>query len=250
MRNMLSLMALMSLTGCLRTSGSWEGIWFIEVPVEDTIECETDIDENFTDAQVPELDDPVVSEWTYTDDFKGSNGGFFMQVLFQDGVAIGVIDGNVYVGREVSAKTLTLSWESSEDSESWEEHEAGYAYGEIVSGKVTETISLSKSDKNVYTGTYDITSDNSTQYVESDEWDRADVGFQDGDIPAFLLEGDGNTNGWDADECAGGDCEITVSSTCSGTQDLTATYVGSNDDGMYEGIQDAGRDPGLGGGYY
>jgi len=248
MRNMLSLMALMTLTGCIRTASSWEGIWFIEVPVDDTYECENDLDENYKDADVPDDDDPVVGEWTYTNDFKGSNGGFFMQVLFEDGVAFGIVDDVVYVGREVSGKTLTLTWESSEESESTDEHESGYIYQETVSGTVTETITLTKNDKNVYGGTVDITSDSSVGYLESDEWEGAKTGVASGQIPSFLLVGDGNTNERDVDECTGDECEITVSTKCSGTTDVTATYVGKHNEGLYEGIQDAGRDPGLGGG--
>jgi len=248
MRKTLSLVALMSLTGCLRTSSSWEGVWFVELPADDTVECSNDIDENFKDAAPPEEDDPVVDEWAYTETFQGSDGGVFMQVLFEDGVAVGVVDGVVYVGREVSAKTLTLTWEASEDSESWQEHENGYTYGEVVSGTITETITLTKTDKNVYTGSYEIQSDSSTQYVESDEWERADVGFQTGDIPSSLLEGDGNTNAYDADECTGDECEITVSTACSGSQDATATYLGKHSDGLFGGIEEAGREPGLEGG--
>jgi len=246
MRQTLCLVALMSLTGCFRTASSWEGIWFIEVPVDDSYECEGDIDENFKEANVPDDDDPIDSEWTYTEDFKGSNGGFFMQVLFEDGVAFGIVDDQVYVGREVSGKTLTLTWESSEDSGDYEEHEAGYVYEEKVSGKVTETITLTKTDKNVYSGTVDVSSDSSVEYLETDEWEASEVQIGTGQIPSFLLVGDMNTNEWDVDECSGDECEITVSTKCSGSTDVTATYVGKHNEGLYEGIQDAGRDPGLG----
>jgi hypothetical protein len=248
MRQTLCLVALMSLTGCLRTASSWEGIWFIEVPVDDSYECESDIDENYKDADVPEGDDPVGGEWTYTEDFKGSNGGFFMQVLFEDGVAIGIVNDDVYVGREISGKTLTLTWESSEESEDLEEHESGYFFQEVVSGKVTETITLTKSEKNVYTGTVDVASDSSVTYVETDEWAAGEVQFGSGQSPSFLLTGPGNSNEFDADECSGDECEITVSSTCSGSTDVTATFVGKHNEGLYEGIQDADREPGLGGG--
>ena len=168
-------------------------------------------------------------------------------MLFQDGVALGIVDDQVYVGREVTGKTLTLQWEGSEDSEEREEHESGYLYTEAVSGAFTEVITFTKNERNVYNGSIDVSSESTTTYTESDEWPDEDVDLGDGQIPANLLEGDGNQNAFDGDECSGDDCEITVTATCSGSNEVTATYVGKHNEGLFEGIQDAGRDPGLGG---
>jgi hypothetical protein len=245
MNKTLSLVALTMMTGCLRTSGSWEGIWFVQIPVSETSACETDIKENFKDAAVPDVE-VIDSEWTYTTEFDGSNAGVFLQVLMQDGNAVGVIDGSVYVGT-ADAKTLTLNWEGYEDSEETEEHDQGYFITQIDSATTSETLTLTKGKKNTYTGSWAVDVVSKTTYVESDEWDRDDVGFNQGSIPAQVLEGDGNENRFDVDECTGDECELTLSTTCKGSEDITASFVGKHNEGMFGSVEDANRDFGTSG---
>lgn len=239
----LGLVALSMLTGCLRTSGDWEGIWFIQVPPASTVDCETDIDENFKDAQVPE-DQVVDGPWTYEETFEGSDSGFFMQVLVQNGNTFGIIDDVVYVGT-ADAKTLTLNWEGFEESDESAEHEEGYRFELVETGTTSETITLTKGEKHTYAGTFDFALSTEAQYIEDDEWVAADVGFGTGDVPGYLLEGDVTENGFDTDDCSGDECEITVTTTCNSSQDITASFVGKHNEGMYSSVEDATRAPGV-----
>jgi hypothetical protein len=64
MRSVLGLLALSTLTGCLRTSASWEGLWLVKFPAAEANECELEIDENFLDAAPPEEVEIEEGDWT------------------------------------------------------------------------------------------------------------------------------------------------------------------------------------------
>ena len=249
MRNLVGLLALSALTGCLRTSASWEGIWLLNLPVFDSLECSSDIDENFLDAAPYKDPDVDPGDWEYTVEGEQSVKAEFLEVLIQNGQAIGIWNDEVYVGT-ADAKTLTLAWESSEDLEDKEEHSSGYAFVETTRASTTETLTLTKGKNNTYTGKWEVKFNDTTTYEEDDEWDRDETGINQGRIPSNILEPDNNgdqNNVFDEDDCSGNTCELTVSTKCNGKMDLTAVFAGDNE-GMFNGIEDADRPNGVGNG--
>jgi len=244
MRSVLGLLALSTLTGCLRTSASWEGLWLVKFPAAEANECELEIDENFLDAAPPEEVEIEEGDWTYEVDGKVSDGAQFMQVLMDGGLAVGVIGGTVYTGT-ADAKALTLTWEGSEDTEDLSEHSSGYEYVVTERSSSVETLTLNKGKKGAYSGTFEFKTNATVSYLEVDEWDSDEVGFNGGEIPGgAYLEGDMPNNRFDSDDCSGGDCELTISQKCDSKLDITAQYAGSNE-GMFNGVEDASRPNGV-----
>ena len=243
MRHLFNVLAVAALaTGC-RTAGSWEGIWLVYVPVGEPNECTFSIDENFLEAEPPEEEEIEAGDWTITEEGKFSDGAIFLQVLVQNGKAVGVTGGEVWVGT-ADSKGLTLAWEASEDSEYEADHQEGYTYTEKTRASIKQELTLAKGDGNAYTGVLKVNINDTTTYTETDEYDSRISTYDT--LPRGFLDGD-DTNRPGNDDCSSGTCELVISTKCDSKTDITATFAGDNE-GMFNGIEDAERDPGVGGG--
>lgn len=253
----VALSALALLPGCSFFIPQWEGVWLFELPVvsdgsTDSDYCSADCDENFDDASCYEVEGGD-SDWTY--EFKGqlSPGAYFVEVFNgKGGEVFAVVNDQVYVG-EATVKQLTLQWEGLTDVDDRAEHDEGYEYRVIDVTRTLEKVTITKAPKNDHIGEWLVQTDSEVEYVETDEWDPLDVPVFGGQIPSFsYLEADepgGNVNGAESNECSGGECELTISYACDyGKRGFTVSYAGKYENGMFEGIRDAGRDPGAQGG--
>jgi hypothetical protein len=249
MRN-LGLVALLGLsTGCSVLGVQWEGVWFVEMPLMDPSACDFGGDENYQNAEFPDVDVPVDGPWTYTDEGEFSPSAFMIQIMKGKKGEMFVVIGDRVFPAIADSKTLIASWEGITDDAHTEEHEAGYDFTETILNHTNETITLSKVGPE-FKGVWDIESTASTSWTETDQWKQAQVGLTYSQIPStFYLTGAGRDN-VPLDKDCNGDCELTLTTNCAGKVDFTVSYAG-NYDGMYDAVEDASQAPGSsGGGYY
>jgi hypothetical protein len=245
MRWFAPLLALSTLTGC--APEGWEGIWFVQMPVLDATACGTDIDENYIDAFAPDGGDPD-SEWSFTQTTTLSDSAFFAQVLEGEGAtAFVIIDDVVYPGTW-DKDVLQVSWSGVLDDVYTEEHDSGYAFFHSEVAELEETLTFLRGEDGAMTGQYSTESNSTIAWSESDRWKLNQVGFYDSQLPSTsYLTGTNPYNVADAEDCNGDDCELTITTTCSGSVDFTGAYAGMHEEGMYASIEDATRDAGAGG---
>ena len=255
MRNLsLGLLLTLAATGC-KGPGSWEGIWMVQVPLQESDACEPDIDENYKNASVPDEEEIEEGEWVYEDDTKVSDSVFFVQVLEQGGEIFVFVGDEPYYGT-AEGGSLTASWTDFIDTESTEEHEQGYEYREVASAETTISLTFTRGEKGVVGGSYDYQTKSTYEWSESDEWEPSDVAFQQGQMNGvaglYLVNDDagGTQNGATDDDCDGGDCELVVKTNCKDSVPVQVFFAGDHDEGMFQGIKDANRPyGGAGGGY-
>jgi len=250
MRNLgLGLMLATMAMGC-KGPGSWEGIWMVQVPFAEQDECEPTVNENYKDASVPEDEEEEEGDFTEDTKTKVSDAIYFVQVLEQGGEVFVFVDDTPYYGT-AEGKTLTASWTDSSDSDYVGEHVEGYRYEYEQKSEVTTTYTFTRGEKGVVTGTLETVDKSERTWTESDDWDRQDVGFQDGQMNATVnswLEADepgGTQNTAQEDECDGDECELVVKTNCKDSVDVQVFYAGDHDEGMYNSLEDAER--GFGG---
>jgi hypothetical protein len=247
------LPALALLPGCAIFVPQWEGVWLLELPVNDNGQttadlCEADCDESFSNADCP--DEVEVDEiWEYTINNTLSAEAYFIEIFKgKSGDYFGVINNEIYLGIETaSTKQLVLTWEGKTDSFDESEHiDDGYTFSTTEVSTTLETLTFNKA-QGAITGTWETKVDSMIEYSESDEWDPQDVGFQGGQIPSNILEPDDvgdNQNTAEDSECDG-DCEVMTSVSCKPTkQDFEAIYAGKYENGMYTGISKAKQEAG------
>lgn len=240
------MLAMMMTTGC-KGPGSWEGIWMVQLPYAEDDECLPDIKENYKDASEADEEDEEEGDFTEETTTKVSDSVFFVQVLEQGGQVYVIWDDTPYVGT-VEGKTLTASWTTSVKNETVAEHVEGYDYTFDESSESTTTLTFTRGEKGVVTGTVETKTKATFEWVEDDEWDAGNVGFQSGRIPAgsWLVNDDpgGTQNTADGDECDGGECELEVTYDCKDSVDVQVFYAGDHDEGMYNSLEDATREYG------
>lgn len=228
------------LAGC---SGSgWEGIWLLAIPyVDEEDACVTSVVENYADADVPEEEDPV-GPWTYESTFETSDTLLVIEILAARGNnVLLVLFDQVYPGT-IEGGVLKVSWTDRTVSTYSELHEAGYSYTMDDTTETVETITLERNGEvDGASGKFDITTTTALAWRESDEWQVGQTYVYGTQIPAFLyLEGAGANNQPNQPDCAGGECSLEVSVDCALGAQVTALYVG-NDDEEYAAIENAGQ---------
>ena len=233
---------LLALTGCSDPTG----IWLFQLETGD-FDCEETISENYNDGSVPGGTSGT-SDWTntYTETVSPALAfGQITQHSAKEGVL--VIFGEVYPGT-LDGGVWTFQWTHEQSSEDTDSHSDGYSYSESVVGTSTTTWSLDISGDDA-TGSVSGDEDTTVGWTESDEWDPTENGIFGSQIPSdmYLVDSDGfgvvSTD--DESDCSSDDCELSVSTVCSGSTPISATWSGFLEEDAYEGVNTSGQDYGL-----
>ena len=242
-RNWLALATAVGLSACSQGS---DGIWYVTLPLL-VEECVTTIDENITDAQVP--DEFVDEEWIVTDDTTVSDGTFFIQIIESRSDQAFLVMGNEIFPGTVEKDTMTFTWPSFVDDSHAETHaDSGYTYSDRLESTVTTTISLAlnKDTKNME-GTWENKRDTTSEFSEIDEWAPDGPYIYTGQINAQIL-------GWlvgtasnepDTEDCDTDPCFVNVVEACSASTSFSAVYTELREEGAYEALEDAEQNPGV-----
>jgi hypothetical protein len=239
-------LALALLAGCSPSGPA--GIWLIQVKYDADagVECATNIEENFTDGYVPGDDSaPTESEWTYEQSTTGSDSLLFAQIeTTAAGEGVLLIGGDVLPGTAAGG-AWSFAWTDESGTEDAAEHESGYRYTERTGSASEIAIELTLTGETA-SGVLVASSDESMRWTETDEYgDGAEnyVGTS-GQMPSdeYLVyneRGDeySQQNGYEDDDCEGSTCELTVTSSCEGTNTFTATRTDYQDEDAYSYLQ-------------
>ena len=249
MRPSLALFVASLLAGCNNLSG----IWIFEIPwEEDNGSCTTTIEENFTDAYVPQATTPGESPWTYGGEERGSDAIAFGQIeTYGKGQAVLVIGTTAWPGtKEGDSWTFTFT-KDTEDID-FANHESGYGYQESSTSEASTTYTFTPgrgrtAEVEVVGGSQD-----KVVYEEVDTWTEellGEIGYT-GQIPAdqYLVVGEGfnqeaAVNTYDVEDCTAGDgtCRLSVTTRCSAKGSFTATQTDFEDEDYYEHLAGAGQ---------
>jgi hypothetical protein len=241
----LSILPLFLATGCSLLPVKWEGIWFVQVPVESDFACDFKGDENYDNAAFPKDAGPVDTNWTITDDVNESDSALMVEIMKGKSGNLFLVMGDRVFPATSTAKTFTATWDGTTKDTHEEEHDAGYDFTLDMDANSTETISFTRGPGGVFSGSWSVSSDSTTDYSETDQWKAAQVGLNAGQIPSSLwLEGREPSNTAAGQEC-GSKCTLTLTTTCDGSTDLTAMYAGKYNDGLFTAIGGAGQSPGA-----
>lgn len=222
------------------------GVWLLALGSASDGGGAATCDENFNEADCPDLPDPPDPdpEWTGEVDNDASPELFFVQILEGGGDdAFLIVDDEVYPG-EISSNTMTFSWTHSVSSDTASEHDSGYRY-EFSTSSSTRTVYEFDRDGSSLTGRRIDTTTSELNVSETDEWDGNDVGYGwgliDNDVDVELT---GNTTNLDdEDECAGGTCEVTITSELAVEYSLTGSLT-DYDDETYDLLRQVGQTAG------
>lgn len=240
------------LVGCKGTDGNGD-IWAFELPYDDTYACEDVITHNFSDGYVAE--EEAGGAWTTEESTVLSPQLFFGQLeTYGTDQAFLIIGTEAYPGIATEAG-WKFSWIGSTESSEVSSHESGYDFTSSVIAASNVTITMQVS-ADTATGTWSALDNTDSSWTESDTWDSAAVGQPTGSIPSgqFLVydftkgqgknkitvEGAPLTNTFEEPECSGS-CELTVSSSCTGSVEFTANRADFEDEGVYQYLERAGQ---------
>ena len=189
--------------------------------------------------------------WTVEESSTLSPQLFFAQLEdFGDGEAILIIGNEAYPG-VASEGGWSFSWTGSTESSDSQTHTSGYNYTTAETSSSLVTISMNISG-GVATGTWASQDDSDRSWSESDTWEVQGLGFDVGQIPSaqylvhdfedkgVSVEGAPLQNGFDGAECSG-DCQLSVTSSCAGSVEFTATLMGIEDDDAYNYLDQVGQ---------
>ena len=244
--------ALALLTGC----NSLTGIWLFEIPYQDaSLNCDTTIQENFSDGYVPQGDGPGVSDWVYTDDYEGSDAVAFGQIETYGGdAAVLVIGTAVFTGLKEGDDWI-FDWSDSEVITDAEEHYDGdrVDYGYLREDQTVSTVSytFTPSGKKSAEVKVESTGTTTTTWYESDTWSE-DLAFEEigetGQIPSrdFLVyddEGDSysQTNHYEDSDCTSDVCQLQVETSCSEDGEFIAYKTDFEDEDHYRSMRESGQ---------
>lgn len=243
------------LVGCADITG----IWLFEIPYqESSLDCSTQINENFTDGYVPQGTGPGVSDWVYTDEYTGSDAVGFGQIeTYGDGSAVLVIGTAVFPGTE-DGEDWIFTWSDSELVVDSEEHYEGQAvdYGFLRQDESVSTITytFTPTDKRTATVKSESEGTTTTTWYETDSWGEEvadEIGTQ-GQIPSFdylVVDGerggtDAQVNDWEESDCTSNVCELAVQTTCSDEGEFTAHKTDFEDEDHYRSMRESGQPAG------
>lgn len=225
---------------------SVSGVWMVVIPYQEAaVTCQTSINENYVDGYAPEDGSgPVTGDWTFTEDYVGSDALMFVQIeTTVGGEAVLVMGNQAWPGVKDQGSWL-FTWTDGYEDTQTTEHTSGYSFTEASSYASTSSISLSVTGFGGDSATGLITQDEeaSEGYVESDEWDddvRDYIGTT-GQTPSsdYLVYDDGGDerpqyNDYDVADCTG-DCQLTVTTTCTGSMDFTAVRTDYSDEDTFQ----------------
>jgi hypothetical protein len=235
----LILCSLGGLSGCVQV----DGIWYFVFDIEPLAECSESVAHNYIDAAVPGVD-PVDSPWTFTESHDSSpSSGFGQIVNLEDGTAVLILDQQTYPGERISGDWV-FSWQEFDEVASSETHESGYTYTGDESSSATTTITMSMSGSSA-TGPIGWSSAQEQNWLETDQWDAAEVGLFDTQIPAsnYLEDPNGGlvSNAYDVVDCSGPNCELSVNTTCTTSGSFTATETKYADEDVFDAVDSAGQ---------
>ena len=244
-RTLLGALALAALSGCSQFEN--KGIFYVNMPVLENFECDTTITENIVDSDAPVGDAPT-TEWTFDNESTRTPSALFMQVFSdRNGAAIVQIGNDTYLGTDEKG-VIKVSWEGSTD-DSYTETNSGASYtyteNEESTSRVEITLTENKDTKG-YTGNWQINSDTTLHFVETDRWIPGDVGFNDGSINTAIflnLEGTGS-NSAEQDDCDSDPCVIDKVETCAGSVGFSAIETDLPDEAFLS-VQNAGQGSGA-----
>ena len=237
------------LAGC--SQNKHESVWIITAsPADDPITL-TVVTHNFTDASVPDTFDPA--DWVVTDETLTSDAIFTAQFVELDGDethgALLIIGASVYPGVEGEDGGWSFTWADFDNSEDNESHTSGYSFGTRSDGTVTTTITWLEDEKTkIASGTVSQSSDNTTIWTETDNFDPVATGIYP-QIPAgsYLVDDLGYPvqNAPAADDCTTDPCTLQVSDTMSIDFAFTAVQTEYGDEDVFDAVDDAGQSYGI-----
>lgn len=249
MRIPVQVVALSGLFTCGCLGGPW-GVWLLEVPYvsEDAEECTEEVTHNFTGATVVEEEEDDGDYTSETTSDRSSSLLFVQIETNSKGEAILVANGEVYPGTETDSGGWVFEWVGTESNTQEDTYTSEYAYTAVTDAQETAAYSLTFEGKSL-SGTLDSTSLLDAAYTETDTWSEDAsmfIGTQ-GDIPAATyleVEGEGPrggtspaSNAYDAEDCDDSSCELTVTSDCYTTRQVTGTLTGYTDE-SYDAVED------------
>lgn len=228
-RALSTVLIVPALAGCSSVSG----VWMIVIPYqEDATTCTESLTENFVDGYQPEGGTTTTSDWTFTEDYVGSDALMFAQIeTTVGGEAVLVIGAEAWPGVKDQGSWV-FTWSDGYQDNQHTEHTSGYHFEQNTSYVETSSISLSIEGLGGDSGTGLFAQDSEAveAYIESDAWEdevRNTIGSS-GQIPSdqWLVYEDGGDefpqdNVYDEADCTA-DCQLTITTTCTGSTTFTA----------------------------
>jgi hypothetical protein len=228
-------------------AGDPSGIWMLQYTPSDGDDttCTTVGTENFTDGAFPEDEVGTTDgDWVYTESHTSSDVLFFVQIdVNAAGEGLLLLGDQAYPGTSDQG-TWTFSWTAEDTDSSRAEHVDGYHLTEDSAASSSTTFTFTPSGATA-DGTMKSDTETVSSYGETDEWDPRDNDVYSGSIPsdAYLEDADGYSidNEYDADDCDGDTCSISVTETCSGTLPVVGTKTNYQDEDAYQHLMSAGQ---------
>lgn len=245
-KNILLFGSLFALVGCSQVAG----IWAIEIPQTEEEECEEGVTHNFTEGTLSEdPGDTASSDLVIEEESSGSPMVVSVAIEETSGSTANlVVGGQIYPGTK-EKDGWTFSWERKGTHTQTTTFETAYT---LVEDSTTNTTTTYVFDiqGDALTGTIKSNSKSTLKWTETDEWgDKpAETIGTRGAIPSglYLVNADGDplNNRNSAAECSGGNCELTLTSSCNGSGQVTGFRTGFNVEDLGEVGLDAGQLPG------
>lgn len=231
------------------------GVYMITVPYsEGSIECDSSLEENFSDAYSPDPEEGGDGPWTYHSTYTGADAILFFHIAPTSGGGAVLTWGDDAFPGVAEGDGWTFSWTQHTDGSESASHQDDYDYTESWVNDSTVTIHVAQPLFAELSGTVSGTSSSSRSWTESDEWDTEDIGVYDGQIPSadYLVYKDSGdlypqVNGPEDDDCKSGTCELSIETSCTqaGTA-FSAKQVSGNDVLLYNDMYDDGQSGGGG----
>ncbi len=245
------------------SSGTIDGIYMVEVPIESNDNCTDTIEHNFADAYLPDDNE----EWTNDTSSAQSSSLTFIQIIqIDEENAILIWENDAFPGTGED-EDWTFLWSGEESNSTSESHESGYEFSTSTSA-TSSVVFAAEFDEGELSGTWESVSRTNTQWTESDTWSKTLLASpqlgETGQIPSALylvvdmeqlnpktgqtmiIEGAAQTNEWDSFDCTAEPCSLKVVAACEGSYEITGVWTGYTEDDAkaYEGVGGVGQPPG------
>ncbi|MFT5585540.1 MAG: hypothetical protein ACI9VR_003132 [Cognaticolwellia sp.] len=240
MKLALGALSLLALGAC---AGPSQGVWWVELDLEDAATCSQSVAHNFADASVAAEavdEDPWERETAATQ----SGAGFFALVTQDPAGLIWTHAGEVLQGTQ-EGKSWSLEGEAWEQGTRSDSHPDGYVFNATESLTSSTKVEFTQ-DKGTLSGTWTLVSTGDRTYTESDDWavDLAQASQTPAGTVLFLEDGTPASNSPDFEDCSSAPCSLSVLDTCSRSGPVKATLT-ELEPGDFEGIAEAGYASGL-----